>query len=235
MKRFLIFLFSVFLFGQTMLSQEIIRNDDTDQKYLEDQLYAGLGYSFILNSLDKLVQRNLSYHLHLGFIKDIPLNNKRNFGLGVGLGYGTNSYYTNTLAVESNQGVVYRLPNSEESFNRSKLETHALEFPFEIRWRTSNPIDYKFWRIYFGLKFEYLFSRRSILRADNLNLFDGKTTFSNPNIEPWQYGLTLSFGYNTWNLHLNLGLKELLNENAIFENEPLLLRPLRIGLIFYIL
>ncbi|MEM1259019.1 MAG: porin family protein, partial [Bacteroidota bacterium] len=150
-------------------------------------------------------------------------------------GYATNSYYTNMLAIELDQSIAYRLTNENESFDRSKFETHALEFPFEIRWRTSNSVDYKFWRIYAGVKVEYLFSRRSKLIADDLRLFTGNTTFSNPNIEQWQYGLMLNFGYNTWNLHLYWGLSDFLDGNALFENQVLTITPLRIGVIFYIL
>ena len=209
--------------------------DGLDDKYLEDQLYFGIGYNFLLDKPEVVIQRNLSYNLQLGLIKDIPLNQKRNFGLGIGVGYAANSYYTNMLAIESDQGITYRLANDNESFDRSKFETHAVEFPFEIRWRTSNPIDYKFWRVYAGFKVEYLFSRRSKLIAEDLTAFQGNTTFSNPNIEQWQYGVMLNFGYNTWNLHLYWMLSDFLDGNALFENQALTVTPLRIGVIFYIL
>src|SRR5690606_9559354 len=68
---------------------------EVDTKYLEDQFYIGLGYNLLLNKPDLLSQRNLSYGLQLGFIKDLPLNPERNFGLGVGVGYAVNSYYSN--------------------------------------------------------------------------------------------------------------------------------------------
>jgi hypothetical protein len=209
--------------------------DKIDEKYLEDQFYAGIGYNFLVDKPDVVIQRNLSYNLQLGIIKDIPFNAKRNFGIGIGVGYAANSYYSNMIALESNQSITYRLANDDESFNRSKFETHAIEFPFEIRWRTSNPVDYKFWRIYAGFKMEYLFSKRSKLIADDLSSFTGNTTFTNSNIEQWQYGLTLNFGYNTWNLHLYWALGDFLDENALFDNQRLCINPLRIGVLFYIL
>lgn len=233
-KILLVFLLLYFI-GRPVMSQEKTVQDDFDDRYLEDQIYIGLGYNFILDKPDAVIQRNLSYNLQLGLIKDIPLNKKRNFGLGIGLGYATNSYYTNVLAIESNQAVTYRLANAVESFDRSKFETHALEFPFEVRWRTSNPVDYKFWRIYAGFKMEYLFSRRSRLIAEDLSVFTGSTSFSNPNIEQWQYGVMLNFGYNTWNLHLYWPLGDFLDENALFNGQTLDITPLRIGVIFYIL
>jgi len=230
-------LFFVFYIGHLIHAQEtetVIENT-FDSKYLEDQFYAGIGYNFLLNKPEPVIQRNLSYNLQFGVIKDIPFNRKRNFGLGIGLGYATNSYYTNMLALESDQGITYRLASGDEEFDRSKFETHALEFPLEIRWRTSNAVDYKFWRIYAGIKVEYLFSRRSKLVSENLDIFNADTTFSNPTVEQWQYGVMLNFGYNTWNLHLYLALSDFLDESATFENEPLDINPLRLGLIFYIL
>lgn len=233
-KTLSVFLLPFFV-GQPLISQDSVIPEDIDDKYLEDQIYIGIGYNFLLDKPDAVIQRNLSYNLQLGFVKDIPLNKKRNFGLGIGVGYGTNSYYTNMLALESDQGIEYRLANTGESFDRSKFETHALEFPFEIRWRTSNPVDYKFWRIYAGFKVEYLFSKRSELIGGNLAEFSGNTSFSNPNIRQWQYGVMLNFGYNTWNLHLFWTLSDFLDENALFDSRILTITPLRIGVIFYIL
>ena len=230
MPRFLFIALTFFCLAQKISSQEVETQEAFDEKYLEDQFYIGLGYNFLLNKPEPVIQRNLSYNLQLGIIKDIPLNKKRNFGLGMGLGYATNSYYTNILVNETNNGITYDLLVDGDGVNRSKFETHGLEFPFEIRWRTSNPITYKFWRIYAGIKTEYLFSRRSKQVSDA-----GSDAFSNPNIEQWQYGLTLNFGYNTWNLHLYWALSDFLDENAVFNNEPLDISPIRIGIIFYVL
>ena len=59
-----------------------------DKRYLEDQFYAGITYNFMLSLPDDVSQRNFSYGLQSGFIKDIPLNADRNLGLGIGLGLG---------------------------------------------------------------------------------------------------------------------------------------------------
>ncbi|MGD1947413.1 MAG: porin family protein [Croceivirga sp.] len=224
-----LYIFSIFLSAQEKNAS------DVNTPYLEDQFYIGLGYNFLLDKPEPIIQRNLSYHLQLGFIKDIPLNRKRNLGIGFGVGYSTNSYYTNLVVLQSDEGVIYRLGVGEEQFDRSKMETHSIEFPFEFRWRTSNPVDYKFWRIYAGIKGEYLFSRKSKLAGDNLSVFQGETTFSNPNINQWQFGAILNFGYNTWNLHLYYALTAFLDENALFQGERLTITPFRIGLIFYVL
>jgi len=212
-------------------SQEVQdSNVDVDRRYLEDQFYIGLGYNVLFNRPENTVQRNLSYNLQAGFIKDIPLNFRRNVGLGIGVGYAVNSYYSNIVATKTNNVVSYEVMDQAD-FNRSKLETHAVEFPLELRWRTSTVEEYKFWRIYAGVKLGYVFSGRSKLVMEG-----GSTSFSNDDIQSFQYGLMLNFGYNTWNIHTYYGLSPLLEETAQLQNgEKIDTRVLRIGLIFYIL
>ncbi|WP_036382388.1 porin family protein [Muricauda sp. MAR_2010_75] len=226
---FIYFIFSAFSLPW-LFSQEVEEEVPVDSKYLEDQFYIGFGYNVLLNKPSDAVQRNLSYNLQAGFIKDIPLNARRNFGVGLGLGYAVNSYYSSIVASEVGNAIAYEVRNTSE-FNRSKLETHSLEVPFEFRWRTSTAEEYRFWRIYAGAKLGYVFSGRSRTVTDS-----GTTAFSNPNIQEFQYGLILSFGYNTWNIHAYYSLNPLLKEGTSLQTgEPLDLNVLRIGVIFYIL
>ncbi len=211
-------------------SDSLELEEEQFSRYLEDQFYIGFGYNILLNKPSGAVQRNLSYNFQTGFIKDIPLNSRRNFGVGLGLGYAVNSYYSSIVATPSGNDIVYEVLNTSE-FNRSKLETHSLEVPFEFRWRTSTAEEYRFWRIYAGAKLGYVFSGRSRTVTD-----DGTMAFSNPDIQEFQYGLMLNFGYNTWNIHVYYSLNPLLKEDTILQaGEPLDLNVLRIGLIFYIL
>lgn len=227
MRKLSLILF-FFYFTCSVFSQETSTN--ALEKYLEDQFYFGVGINFLGNRPENVVQSSLSYSLQTGFIKDIPLNKSRNFGLGLGLGYAANSYYSNIGATNDTGEVLYRILDSEE-FQRNKLETHAIEVPLEIRWRTSTPTDYKFWRIYTGIRFGYVFSGRSKTVFEEENI-----SFSNDDIEDFQYGLTLSFGYNTWNVHAYYGLNQLLSDTAVLDTaEAIEVNVLRIGLIFYIL
>lgn len=199
--------------------------------YLEDQFYVGITYNFLL--LDKPVdvaQRNLSYGLQVGYIRDIPFNLQRNIGLGIGFGYAVNSYYTNILGSEGANGIEYTV-ESDVDFKRSKIETHLIEVPIEFRWRTSNATDYKFWRIYTGIKLGYLLSGKSKFTSD-----EQKISFTNSDIRKFHYGLTFNFGYNTFNFQAYYALNNLFNEQvSLLEGDSLDLRPLRIGIIFYIL
>ncbi len=202
-----------------------------DASYLEDQFYVGVTYNILLNKPNDVTQRNLSYGLHMGFLKDIPLNRKRTIAFGIGVGYAVNSDYTNLFANKSENGIEYSVLGENEDYKRNKLETHLVEFPLELRWRNSTASSYKFWRIYSGVKFGYVFEGRSKFVSDTQ-----RTSFSNTDIREFQYGITLNFGYNTFNIHAYYALNSMFNdETSITNGEVIAMKPLRIGLIFYIL
>lgn len=229
MRSYLV-LMSLILFCFCAHSQENQKLKPLDNKYFEDQFYIGLGYNFLLEKPSDVVQRSLSYNLQTGFIKDIPFNQRRNFGIGIGLGYATNSYYSNIVASEVDNNIVYRVSDTSD-FERNKLETHAIEIPLELRWRTSTADEYKFWRIYAGAKLGYVFSGSSRMVSDANTM-----RFSNEDIQSFQYGLQLNFGYNTWNVQAYYSLNPLLEDGTALETgEAINIRVLRIGIIFYIL
>ncbi|MEZ4810370.1 MAG: porin family protein [Allomuricauda sp.] len=218
------------LFCSLLAHSQENHEETYDSRYLEDQFYIGLGFNFLLGRPADVAQRNLSYNLQTGVIKDIPLNKRRNFGLGLGVGYAINSYYSNIAARKVGEDIVYEVLSSSD-IKRSKFGTHSLEVPLELRWRTSTPEEYKFWRIYAGVKLGYVFSGRSRLVTDEESI-----GFSNGDIQDLQYGLILNFGYNTWNIHAYYGLNPLLEDGTALENgDPIDMRVLRIGVIFYIL
>lgn len=228
-KYFSCITFSLFsMFGSAQ--SDLDNTTSGSSKYLEDQFYIGFGYNFLLEKPSDVVQRSLSYNLQTGFIKDIPFNQRRNFGIGIGLGYATNSYYSNIVASKVDNAIVYSVSNTSD-FERNKLETHAIEIPLELRWRTSTADEYKFWRIYAGAKLGYVFSGSSRMVSDANTM-----RFSNDDIQSFQYGLQLNFGYNTWNVQAYYGLNPLLKDGTALENgEAIDIRVLRIGIIFYIL
>ena len=236
MKRIVLGL--IFLSALGVYAQRPQELNESDSKYLEDQFYLGITYNFLLDKPTDFTQRNLSYGLQGGLIKDIPLNSTRTFAIGVGLGYAVNSYYSNMLASKSADGIEYAIiegdilviEEEEIRVKRNKIETHLIELPFEFRWRNSSAEEYKFWRIYSGFKLGYVFSSRSKLVTEV-----NKTSFINPDIRKFQYGLMFNFGYNTFNVHIYYSLNGMFDDGIRIENEEIKLKPLQIGLIFYIL
>lgn len=226
--RYIIWIFILILGGNVFGQQG---EEQIDLKYLEDQFYLGTTYNIVLNKPTNVTQRNFSYGLMGGFIRDIPVNSNRNVGFGLGFGYAYNNYYTNLLAVESTTGTDYIVLDDDVSYKRNKVDTHVLEFPIEFRWRTSTPTEYKFWRVYAGMKLGYVLGARSKFVSS-----DDKIAFKNNDIERFRYGVMLNFGYSTFNVHLYYALNNLFKDGvSTVEGEAIEFTPLRLGIIFYIL
>ena len=204
--------------------------NDVDNKYLEDQFCLGLYYSALTSAPENFNQNKFSSTLNFGFIRDLPLNKQRNFGLGVGFGLSLDSSNSNLKLSELNNSVSAEIVNGED-FTKNKWNTTKIEFPLEVRWRTSTPTSYKFWRVYFGVKTSYLL--RSRYKYESLN---NNYTLDNLPFRKTQSGLTLNAGNNTWNLGVYLGLNPVFNKefgqiNPDFKD----LKEFKLGLVFYIL
>jgi len=228
--RFVLCFFLFYIVG--CVNGQPLVNDESaiKERYFEDQFYFGVTYNFVRNQVTDFKQRSLSYGLNIGFIKDAPLNEAGTMAIGLGTGLALNTYYSNLVARQGDAGLDYLFDTSVEGFRRSKLETHLLEFPLEFRWRTSTAEEYKFWRVYAGVKAAFVLGARSKLVTN-----DFKDGFFNTDIKNFQYGLTLNVGYNTFNVHVYYGLTDLFKDNAVINEEAIGFRPLRVGFTFYIL
>jgi hypothetical protein len=195
-----------------------------DTKYLEDQLYANVTYIKMLSMPGPISQTGFSYGFGLGLIKDLPVNKSRNIGFGLGLGYALNSFYFSVKEIApkslENESIVYR---------SNKVTTHNVEVPVEFRFRTSTPKKYKFWRVYPGFKFSYIFAVNT--KLGQREGFDVKDIIE---VNKFQYGPTLSIGYNKWNFYVYYGLSEMFS-NTENNSYKIGIHDLRLGLIFYIL
>jgi hypothetical protein len=228
MQRYLLLIFLSIPFWSFAQTQVV--ETQVDSLYREDQFYIGANYNFLFNKPEGVTQRNLSYGLQVGFIRDIPLNKSRNIGLGIGLGYSWDTYYTNLLATRTDQGITYSIMEGG-SFKRNRIGNHLVQVPIEFRWRTSTSTDYKFWRIYTGINVGYVFASSSKFVSDS-----EKVRFDNDDIRNFQYGLSFNFGYGTWNIHLYYALNPLLNNGVVTDDgESIKMKPLQLGLVFYIL
>ncbi|NER12734.1 outer membrane beta-barrel protein [Leptobacterium flavescens] len=230
MRFYLPFLF-VFIPFLSLAQDTSSGTAEVNNRYLEDQFYVGITYNLLLNRPSGVSQSNLPYGLQLGYIKDIPINAERNIGFGIGLGYNFNSYSSNLQAIEENGEISYQLIADDVQFNRNKLITHMVEVPIEFRWRTSSPENYKFWRVYGGVRLGYVFANSSKFISDAERL-----RFSNDDLERFQYDLYFSFGYNTWNFYASYALNNVFKNDVVtVDGERIEMRSLKIGLIFYIL
>ena len=232
MRHFILFL--IFFIGFYGISQSnpSETDSDLDNRYREDQFYISLTYNVLSSRPSGINQSGFSPGIHLGFIRDMPINEARNIAFGIGLGLSANIYNQNLAITESNGATNFSIADlNGNNVTQNRFSTYLVEMPFEFRWRTSNAKEYDFWRIYAGFKLGYVFLNSSRIKSDNVS----QRLTSINSFNDFQYGLTLSVGNSTWNGHLYYGLNRLFDDNSVLNNENIDLNTVKIGLIFYIL
>lgn len=226
--KFLIAL--LFLFSNVLCAQNITDSKEKNGYYLEDQLYFGVTYSTLRKKPNGINLRGFSNSFFLGYIRDIPFNKKRDFGIGIGLGYNKDTYFHDMKILKENNQIIFKSFDDVDVFNSNKLIFHKVEVPFEIRWRNSTIDDFKFWRIYTGVKFAYIFYSKA---SYNLNGLQKITNFKEVN--KLQYGITLSAGHGTWNGFVYYGLSNLFDNAKFNGEETIKMKGLKFGMVFYLL
>nr|WP_321221608.1 porin family protein [uncultured Psychroserpens sp.] len=229
-------LFTLFAQDREIRLSNVIENDSikvVDDNYREDQFYVSVTYNLLGNKPDGVSQNGFSSGFHFGFIRDMPLNERRNVAIGLGLGLSTNSF-NQTLFISENNGVYdYTVLDDDTSFSKNKFTTYLIEIPLEFRWRTSTAKDFDFWRIYTGIKMGYVFYNSSKYRGSPNDI-----SLSNiSDINKLQMGLTFSAGYSNVNFYLYYALNNIFGTDAIVSSsaENVDMNAIKIGLIFYIL
>lgn len=230
MKKGLFFILAFHFFHVLSGQENLI--ESIDSLYREDQFYIGVTYNSLGNQPENLSQTGFSSGLHLGFIRDMPINRSRNISIGLGLGYSTNSFNQNLFINKDEIGTItYSILDDSDTYSKNKFSTHLIELPFEFRWRTSTPESYSFWRIYTGFKVGYMLGHTVKYKGDLGNI---KQT----NIDDFnklQYGFTLSAGYSTWNVYLYYPLNSIFSDDAKLNESNLDINIIKVGLMFYIL
>ncbi|EZH74323.1 hypothetical protein ATO12_11165 [Aquimarina atlantica] len=235
MKKLFVFIVCylfVFLSSAQETKQGSTQEIEIDSLYREDQFYVGVTFNLLLNKPTGVSQSGFSGGLHLGFIRDMPINKRRNIAIGLGLGYSLNVYNQNLFIGEeenTEQSIFSSLEGVDYSTNR--FTTHLVEAPLEFRWRTSTPETHKFYRIYTGVRMGYLYSFNSNFKQPGNRVRQTKLD----ELNRWRIGATFTFGWNTFNFHFYYSLNTLFNSDATIQGESVGLNTAKIGLMFYIL
>ncbi|MNK14878.1 hypothetical protein D3C87_330090 [compost metagenome] len=203
-----------------------------DAKYREDQFYTSFSYNMMQGKPSGYTQYSFSTGLTVGFLRDMPINKNRTYAIAAGLGYSYNNIKHNLAVINIDGKNTYQTIDKAD-FDKNKLVLHYLELPIEFRWRNSNEIDHKFWRVYLGFKVSYLFYDKAQYEPD------GNTTIkvrNDKNMNTFIYGTYISAGWNTWNFYAYYGLTPIYNSVPIGnEGQKLTTNSVNLGLIFYIL
>ena len=230
--QFIIFCFFT-LVAYEGASQDTIPETDTDTRYREDQFYLGATYNLLSNVPSGVVVRGLSGGFQFGYLRDMPINDRRNIAVALGLGLSFNEYGQNLFIGErANEETIFTVLDAKEvNYTRNRFSTSAIEAPFEFRWRTSTPENYRFWRIYAGFKVGYVYWYKATFKQSGNNV--NQTNI--PEFEKIRFGTTLSFGYNSFNFFAYYSINPFFKDAVTTDGEAVNFRTIRVGLMFYIL
>ncbi|MBE9490340.1 MAG: outer membrane beta-barrel protein [Bacteroidetes bacterium] len=230
--RFIYFLF-VILYANNGIAQDTIPKIEGDTNYREDQFYIGVTYNILSSMPNGVSPEGLTGGINFGFLRDMPINKNRNIAIAVGAGVSFDQYGQNIFIDKDSEGnTTYTILDSNVSFRSNRLKTGIVELPIELRWRSSTPTTYKFWRVYAGFRLGYAFW--------NVSSFKGSSnSISHSNIEEFdkiRLAATMSLGFNKFNFFVNYSLNSFFNEDAITTDGQLVnFKTIKLGLIFYIL
>jgi hypothetical protein len=228
------FYFSIFVFLMTfcVTAQNVETDFDApDSLYREDQFYFNISYNILQKGPSGLRQNKFSTGLSGGFLRDMPLNEKRTWAIAAGLGY-TLAIYNQNLGITNINGVnTYQVLDSDITYSKDKMSMHFVDLPIEFRWRDSTPESHKFWRVHLGVKLSYLFYDQYKLVSSEGN---SKQT-NNTDLNDFHYGIYLATGWNTWNIYAYYGLNPLFKSSAKIDGQAIDMSTANFGLMFYIL
>ncbi|CAM4033269.1 porin family protein [Flavobacterium antarcticum] len=200
-----------------------------DSLYREDQFYVGINYNLLTNVPKGVRQNGFSSGISAGFLRDMPLNEKRTFAIAVGAGLSYANYRQNLVINEEFGTKNYEIVDDAD-LSKGKIEQFFIDVPIEFRWRNSTPTSYKFWRIYTGFKVQYAIYDRS--KHEGIGFSYSVT--NNKDLNKLQFGPYIAVGFNTWNFQAYYGLNPMF-KNVTVNNESLKMKTLNLGLMFYIL
>lgn len=235
-KRLLavVFILPVFSVAQPIYGDDAATAipQEVDSLYREDQFYVGLSFNLLTNHPKDFNQNGFSGGIHAGFIRDMPINKRRNKAFGIGLGVSANTYNTNQFIGETQNGISqFEILDPTAAVNTNRFNTTLVELPVQYRWRTSTATNFNFWRVYTGFKLGYIFRHKAVFESPDQSL----TRTNVAELDRWRYILTLSVGNGSFNAFVQYHLNPLfapVNEQVI--NVPDF-HPLKFGIEFYIL
>ncbi len=217
----------------TVNAQDSIPKFIGDSLYREDQFYISVSYNIFSSIPNGVKPEGISAGVNFGFLRDFPLNKRRNLGVAIGLGFSYDQYGQNLLISENENGEnIYTILESAIDFKYNRLSLAVIEAPIQFRWRNSTPSEYKFWRTYLDFRVGYTLWHKSSFKNNSVKIVN-----SNINeFEKLRLSTALSVGYSKFNLYVQYNINPFFNKDAVTEDgQQVNFNGIKLGLIFYIL
>ena len=217
-------LLTTFLYSN-LFGQDLATSVNSDF-FREDQIYMGISLVSLKSNAEEFNPRALSRHFQWGIIRDIPLVSSSEFSTGLGLGMSYERYSTN-LSYSVEKGYTFSETNLDFE-NPLYFSIQSFEIPITLRWRNATLNDFAFWRVYGGISLQWNYKNKA---KQNSYIILNSDEF-----KKWGATAHLSLGYNTWNFYFAYSLNPIFNSTPSNNQDfSIQLRPIKFGLIFYIL
>lgn len=224
----------IFLVVPAVMSAQLTTRENAtyegDSLYREDQIYIGVTYNFLVNKPSGLINRGFSGGIQGGILRDLPINKRRNVAIAVGLGLAYDQFGHNLFVGGDDAGnTIFRILDENVRYDRNRFNLATVEIPVEFRWRTSTPTDYRFWRVYAGLRAGYSYWHQASFRQFGNELVRSRIS----EFDPWRFEGTLTVGYSTFNFYASYAFNPFFkggNDNLNTD-----FNAVKVGLMFYIL
>jgi hypothetical protein len=212
--------------GQDSLTQEI------DSLYREDQFYVGVTLNFLSNTPPNASRSGFSSGFRIGFLRDMPISKNRRFAIAIGGGLSYDQFRHNILIQSTDNNTQFTIISEDVTLNKNRLSMATIEMPIELRFRTSNPTQYEFFRIYAGFSLGYTFWQKALYEADGTII----TATQLPEFNKVRLATTLSVGFDSFNAFIYYDLSTFFKDSAkLSTQEKIGFNALKLGLIFYVL
>lgn len=234
MRRALQYIFTSFLVlvSYQATAQDTIPPASVDSLYREDQFYIGVTYNVPLGLPSGGTIRGLSGGVQFGFLRDMPINKRRNLAIAIGAGIALDQYGQNLFVGETESDeTIFRILDDNVEYTRNRFNMAVIEAPIEFRWRTSTASSYKFWRVYTGFRVGYAYWYKSTFKQTENSVTQTKI----PEFDPVRLSATVSLGYNTFNFFASYSINPFFKNAETIDGESVDFKTLKVGLLFYIL
>ena len=231
--RYFWLLFLMPIIGIAQVENEIgLQASVVDSLYREDQFYFGLTYNLLTNVPQGVRSRGLSGGIQGGFIRDMPINKRRNIAIAVGLGLAYDQFGQNFFIGEDLDGkTIFKVLDENVDFTQNRFAMGMIEIPIEFRWRTSTPTEYRFWRVYAGGRIGYAYWYKATFKQPGNDVNQTKI----PEFQPIRLSATVGFGYNTFNFFASYTINPFFKDAFTDEGNKVELNAIKVGLLFYLL
>lgn len=207
---------------------------NADTKYREDQFYLGVTYNLLASVPSAVNTTGLSGGIHFGFLRDMPINARRNIAVAIGAGLSYDIYGSTLFIGETPQeeSIFTILTSDDYVYDTNRFSTAVIEAPIELRWRSSTPEKYGFWRVYAGFRVGYAYWYKAKFAQSNNKVIQTDI----PEFNRTRLAATISIGYNKVNFYAYYSINPFFNDAITTNtNETVDFRTVKLGILFYIL